>query len=80
MSNLAMDPVPTLAVTLVLEELENRIQARLCGRVRQFQLILHESGVILRGFARTYHAKQVAQHAVLTESPVPIVANDIEVA
>ncbi len=35
--------------------------------------------LVLRGFARTYHAKQLAQHAVMTETEMPILANEIEV-
>jgi hypothetical protein len=62
-----------------LYHLENRVQAKLSGRIRDFRVLLHDCGIILRGFARTYHAKQVAQHAVMTEAHLPIVANDIEV-
>ena len=62
-----------------LEHLETRLQARLSGRVRDFQLRCEKSGLILRGVARTYHAKQLAQHAVMMETDVPIVANEIKV-
>ena len=62
-----------------LEQLENRLQTMLSGRVRNLQVVLHDSGIVLRGSARTYHAKQVAQHAIMSETNVPIVANEIEV-
>ena len=62
-----------------LDHLENRVQARLSGRVRNLRLLLHDAGIILRGLARTYHAKQLAQHAVMTETQLPILANEIEV-
>jgi hypothetical protein len=62
-----------------LDQLENRVQARLSGRVRHLQLFLREYGIVLRGLARTYHAKQLAQHAVMTETELPILANEIEV-
>lgn len=60
-------------------ELEARLQGKLRGRIRQFQVLFHECGIILRGFAQTYHAKQLAQHAVMMETDVPILANEIEV-
>lgn len=62
-----------------LAELEVRVQGRLSGRVRSLQLYVHKFGIVLRGFARTYHAKQLAQHAVMSETDVPILANEIEV-
>jgi hypothetical protein len=62
-----------------LDHLENRVHARLSGRIRDLQILLHDCGVILRGFARTYHAKQLAQHAVMAETHLPILANEIEV-
>jgi hypothetical protein len=62
-----------------LDHLENRVQARLSGRIRDLRLLLHDAGIVLRGVARTYHAKQLAQHAVMAETQLPIMANEIEV-
>ncbi len=62
-----------------LEELENRLQASLRGRVRNLRLLIQGSGIVVRGFARTYHAKQLAQHVIMRETTLPILANDIEV-
>jgi hypothetical protein len=62
-----------------LDQLEDRVQGRLCGRIRNLRLHIHDSGIVLRGFAPTYHAKQLAQHAVMTETDLPILANEIEV-
>lgn len=62
-----------------LAQIEERLRTRLTGRVRDLQLLLHENGVVLRGRARTYYAKQLAQHAVMEASKLPICANDIEV-
>jgi hypothetical protein len=59
--------------------LENLLQHRLVGRVRELRLIIRQNGIVLRGQARTYHAKQVAQHAVMTAAELPILANEIEV-
>jgi hypothetical protein len=62
-----------------LDQLENRVQSKLSGRIRNLRLLRHGDGVVLRGFARTFYAKQLAQHAVMTESELPILANEIEV-
>jgi hypothetical protein len=66
--------------SLCLDALENRLQARLSGRIRGLRVLLRDSGIVLRGLARTYHAKQIAQHAIMAETTVPILANEIEVA
>ena len=63
----------------ILDHLENRLQAKLSGRVRDLQVLLRDRGIVLRGIARTYHAKQLAQHAVMTETQLPILAHEIEV-
>jgi len=62
-----------------LDLLENRVVARLSGCIRDFRVLFQDCGIVLRGFARTYHAKQLAQHVVMTETQLPIVANEIEV-
>jgi hypothetical protein len=75
----------TLALTLEheaprdLDQLENRVQTRLSGRIRHFRLLLRDCGIVVRGRARTYHAKQVAQHVIMAETRLPILANEIEV-
>lgn len=63
-----------------LDQLESRLQVRLNGRVRNLRLVFHEAGVVLRGYAHNYHAKQLAQHAVMAETALPILANEIEVS
>lgn len=63
-----------------IQQLEARVQSRLHGRVRSLRLQLRDTGLVLEGQAATYHAKQVAQHAVMQFSELPIAANDIEVA
>ena len=62
-----------------LEELEVRVQSKLCGRVRDLQLFFLDCGIVLRGFARSYHAKQLAQHVLMGVTALPILANEIEV-
>jgi hypothetical protein len=65
--------------TTDIEFLESLVQRRLGGRIRNLRVVQQDSGIILKGRAPTYHAKQLAQHAVMEAAPVPIVANDIEV-
>ena len=62
------------------DALENRLQARLNGRVRGLRILIHSRGIVVRGFAHTYYAKQIAQHAIMAETSMPIVANEIEVS
>ena len=63
-----------------LTALEEHIRCRLAGRVRDFRLVVTEQGLVLRGHAHTYYAKQLAQHAVLEVAGTPIQANEIEVS
>lgn len=58
---------------------EGHILNRLTGRLRNLEVIVRDEGLIIRGYSRTYHAKQLAQHAAAEVSPLPIVANEIEV-
>jgi hypothetical protein len=75
------EPLETDTVTCErLNRIGERIQCRLGGRVRDFQVFLSEQGVVLRGHAHTYHAKQLAQQAVLEAVGLPIRANEIEVS
>ena len=62
-----------------VERLEAQVQSRLGGRVRDLRLLAQDRGLVLRGRAPTYYAKQLAQHAVMTATALPILANEIEV-
>jgi hypothetical protein len=62
-----------------MQQLEHHLQSQLSGRVRHFRRAVHECGLILTGHARTYHAKQLAQHAVMQATTLPILANEIQV-
>jgi hypothetical protein len=63
-----------------LTELEEHVRCRLSGRVHDFQLTVRDGGLVLRGHAHTYYAKQLAQQAVMEVARVPILVNEIEVA
>ncbi len=60
-------------------ELEAHVQSRLGRQVRDFRLVAGDRGVLLRGWAPSYYAKQLAQHAVMQATDHPIQANLIEV-
>ena len=66
-------------VSVRLDQIEEHVQCRLVGRVRQFHLDWHEGGLVLHGHAMTYYAKQIAQHAVMAATSLPILANEMEV-
>jgi len=61
------------------DHLETQIHHRLGNRIRNLLVVVHPEGVIIRGRTATYHAKQLAQHAVMDMTDRPILANDIEV-
>ena len=60
-------------------QLEMRIRVRLGGQIRDFRVVRGEDGLVLQGRSRTYYAKQLAQHAVMETTDLPIRANEIEV-
>jgi hypothetical protein len=62
-----------------VDRVEIDILLRLNGRVRDLRLLLYTDGLVLLGRAATFHAKQLAQHAVMAATRLPILANDIEV-
>jgi len=59
--------------------LEMHLQARLGSRLRHIRVMYRNSGVVLQGSARTYYAKQLAQHLVMEKTNLPILVNEIEV-
>ena len=61
------------------ERLEALVQRRLGTRVRDLRVEVRHGGIVLHGRTATYHAKQLAQHAAMELSGLPILANDIEV-
>jgi hypothetical protein len=63
----------------MVAQLELHAQNQLNGRVRDLRLVVRENTLILYGRAHTYYAKQLAQHAVMRGTRLPIRANEIEV-
>jgi hypothetical protein len=62
------------------ERIEGYIERKACGRIRDLHVVCAGDMIILQGRSRTYHAKQLAQEAVLdlTEGR-PLLANQIVV-
>jgi hypothetical protein len=73
-TNIALPNVPTDE-----GHLESLMQVRLASRIRDLRVLVLPTGIILQGRAMTYHAKQLAQHAAMELSTLPILANEIEV-
>jgi hypothetical protein len=63
-----------------LARLEEHVRSRLGGRVQELKVVFMEDGLVLRGYARAYYAKQLAQHALMETTGLPIRANEIEVS
>lgn len=55
------------------------VSALVGRRVRDLRIEIRSSGLVLHGRANSYHAKQLAQHAVLSVTDLPLFANEIEV-
>lgn len=62
-----------------VERVEAHVQRRLGGQVNDLRVVVRGEGLVLQGRTRTYHAKQLAQHAAMEIAERPILANDIEV-
>jgi hypothetical protein len=60
-------------------QMETHLQTQLGSRIRHLRVLCRTDGVVLYGSARTYHAKQLAQHLVKELTDLPILANEIEV-
>ncbi len=62
-----------------VEELQADLQSRLRRRVVGLRVLVRHDRVVLQGRTSTYHAKQLAQHAVLQRIRPHILVNEIEV-
>lgn len=59
--------------------MEATVRQLLGSRVRDFRLVDLGECLVLSGKTTTYYAKQLAQHAILTENRTAFVVNNIEV-
>jgi len=62
-----------------VDRLTASVQHQLAGRVCDLRLLIQDKGLVLRGRAYTYYAKQLAQQAVMNATGLPLLANDIEI-
>lgn len=67
------------SVVAELDRLAVDTAEKLRGRVAELRIEPCGAGVVLRGTARSFYAKQLAQHAVMNGMQLPIVRNEIEV-
>jgi hypothetical protein len=63
-----------------VERVEAHVRRRVWGQVKGLELLVLDRGILIRGRAHTYYVKQLAQHAVLETSQLPLAANEIEVS
>lgn len=60
--------------------IEGYIERRASGRIRDLHVVCSDDAIILQGRSRTYHAKQLAQQAVLDLTDGhPLLTNQIVV-
>jgi hypothetical protein len=63
------------------ERIEGYIERRASGRIRDLHVVCSDDAIILQGRSRTYHAKQLAQQAVLDLTDgYPLLTNQIVVS
>lgn len=51
--------------TDLVQRLEGHIERRASGQIRDLHVVCQDDTIIIQGRSRTYHAKQLAQQAVL---------------
>ena len=61
----ARQPWQGTLIDNLAERIESHIEHKACGRIRDLHVVCSEDMIILQGRSRTYHAKQLAQEAVL---------------
>jgi hypothetical protein len=60
--------------------LDGLVGALIGRRVRGLRIVVRDGGLVLRGRASSYHAKQLAQHTAMAVTDLPLIANEIVVA
>jgi hypothetical protein len=79
MNTLTCDTCVGFSRATEIEQLEISVRSRLRGRVFGLRVLSRDNGVVLKGNSRSYYAKQLAQHAVMQATELPILANEIQV-
>jgi hypothetical protein len=61
----------------IVGQIEAVVRDRLSGWIRDFRVVVRARGIVLMGCTNTYYAKQRVQHAAMTASRLPLLANEI---
>lgn len=71
----------TMTLLTYRHPLEDRVRRQLNGTafIAELQLLMADGGLILKGRADSFYAKQMAQHVAAQVTGLSIVANRIEV-
>lgn len=78
--SLQLDECNTRFSSEEIDRLERHVHRRLSGRLRGFRVVAFGNRLVLQGRTQTYYAKQLAQHAIMEATKIPIAANEIEVS
>lgn len=70
--------IPPLRLNAICSIASN-VQSSLRSKVSNFAILLKEEGLVILGQTDTYYAKQLAQHAVMHATDIPIKENRIRV-
>ena len=66
----------------VADEIFRSLETQLTGRIRDLSVTVEQGQFVLRGFSRSYHVKQIAQHLAMTAMDTRLLGrlvNEIEV-
>jgi hypothetical protein len=74
-----MEQTPQATAVVEIDHLAAQTGKLLRGRLTGLRIEVRVDGVVLHGQARSFYAKQLAQHAVMNGTELPIVRNEIEV-
>jgi hypothetical protein len=69
------DPTAAAEIDRLAAETGQKLRGRLSG----LRIELRGGGVVLHGTASSFYAKQLALHAVMTGTRLPVVRNEIRV-
>lgn len=73
------EPDTGAAVAAEIDWLAAETGRKLRGRLTDLRIERQGVGVVLSGTARSFYAKQLALHAVMTGTRLPVVRNEIRV-
>jgi hypothetical protein len=62
-----------------VERLAEYVRSQLSGRIQDLRLMARGNGLVLRGRAHSYYAKQLAQELVRRVTGLTLLANEIKV-